>query len=370
MPSGQIILVEDNQLVAADLADNVRDLGYKVLGTVESGEAAIRLARELKPDLILMDIALGGSMDGVTAARQIWDAQQIPIVFLTAYGDRKTIERTSASGAYAHLTKPVRKEELGASISIALAQHRASRELLEQKLWLATLVSSIEEGVIAVGENGQVIFMNPQAERLTGWKLPDAYGKSVEQVYSLTLENSCILEQPRIRVAARTGAQFSRERFLLRTAQGEEFPIEEIVSTLERDGRLLGAASMFRDMREALRLEQAQKFETIGVLAGGVAHDFNNLLAVMIGNASLAAETLKEGSRERGFLEEIVKSGRKAADLTSQLLAYAGRGTFRKQTIGLANAVREILDLIRVTIPANITVLLNVPTTCRPSTPT
>ena len=102
------------------------------------------------------------------------------------------------------------------------------------------------------------------------------------------------------------------------------------------------------------RMRQSQKLESIGVLAGGVAHDFNNLLTGVIGNASLALQDLSHFHPAHGLLKEVIESGRKAADLTRQLLAYAGKGRFVLQPLDLSESVFGILPLIQTSVPEKI----------------
>ena len=115
---------------------------------------------------------------------------------------------------------------------------------------------------------------------------------------------------------------------------------------------MVGASHIVRDITDLRNLseqmQQAQKLESLGVLAGGIAHDFNNLLVGILGNASLALDTTEGENRE--LLEEIVRAGKRAADLTSQLLAYAGKGRFYVQPIDIPELVGEISSLIRTSI--------------------
>jgi PAS domain S-box-containing protein len=102
------------------------------------------------------------------------------------------------------------------------------------------------------------------------------------------------------------------------------------------------------------QLRQAQKMESIGVLAGGIAHDFNNLLTGVIGNASLALEEMPARDRNRPAIEAVMTSASKAADLTRQLLAYAGKGRFIVGPLNLSRSVRDMVDLLRGSVPATI----------------
>lgn len=107
------------------------------------------------------------------------------------------------------------------------------------------------------------------------------------------------------------------------------------------------------------QLRQTQKLESIGILAGGVAHDFNNLLTGVLGNASLALNELPLGHAARAYLDEISEAAKRAADLTSQLLAYSGKGKFLIEPIDVSELIRQISRLVRLSIPKRVQLLLN-----------
>jgi two-component system, cell cycle sensor histidine kinase and response regulator CckA len=135
------------------------------------------------------------------------------------------------------------------------------------------------------------------------------------------------------------------------------------VPLLDFEGRPSGAVAAFLDITERKRVEEqlrhAQKLESIGVLAGGVAHDFNNLLTGVLGNASLA---LDDAPPEIcGRLDGIIEAAEKAAQLTRQLLAYAGKGQFEIRDFDLCDVIRSSADLIRISIPKNVTLVQDVP---------
>jgi signal transduction histidine kinase len=107
------------------------------------------------------------------------------------------------------------------------------------------------------------------------------------------------------------------------------------------------------------QLRHAQKLESLGLLAGGVAHDFNNLLTGILGNASLAMESIAPESDVRAMLQGVVKAAERAADLTRQLLAYAGKGKFIIQRVDVSSLVRDISELIRSSVPRTVELDLN-----------
>jgi len=359
--SSRILVVEDDFLLSIDLAQKLTEMGCEVAGTAHSGGEAVNLAKELKPDLALMDIRLGSEFDGISAAERIKAECRIPIIFLSGYSDESTLKRAAQSGAFGHLSKPVRTEELKTTIRLALEQSRAWRDLLSRNSWLATMLSSIEEGVVAIDQAGNVTYLNSQAEYMTGWTLPEVSGQPVENVYAPGRRDGTPLSESQLRLAVTKGTAVIRERLTLRTRTGREIPVEETVMAIWNEGRIDGALAVFRDLTDILKVQEADKLQTIGTLAGGVAHDFNNLLAVIVGNASLVRERLPEDARDRMFLDEVVKAGSKAAELTSQLLSYAGKSSSRKRPIDLSRLIRDTEALIRTVVPERIRIKIQTP---------
>jgi len=122
-----------------------------------------------------------------------------------------------------------------------------------------------------------------------------------------------------------------------------------------------------RERAEA-QLRQAQKMEAVGRLTGGIAHDFNNLLTGIMGNAGLARRALSGGRNERAaaLIKDVLAASERAADLTRQLLAYAGKGRFVVAPVDLCKLVHEVSSLIRTSLSKKITLVLDVPDTCPP----
>lgn len=169
MESAQVMLVEDESLVALSLEKKLIGLGYVVPAVASSGEEAIQKAMECRPDIILMDIRLKGEMDGVTAARQIREELDLPIVYLTAYSDSTTIERAKATEPFGYLIKPFDERELFTTVEMALYKHAVEKRLKASEKLLSVTLKSIGDGVIATDPCGRVTFVNPVAQKLTGW---------------------------------------------------------------------------------------------------------------------------------------------------------------------------------------------------------
>jgi CheY-like chemotaxis protein len=117
-----ILIVEDEAILAMCLQDKLIALGYGIPAAVSSGEQAVQAADDYHPDLVLMDIKLNGRMDGLEAAQQIRERYQIPVIFMSAYSDIDTLQRALLSGSAGYLIKPVRMEHLSRAIENALQQ--------------------------------------------------------------------------------------------------------------------------------------------------------------------------------------------------------------------------------------------------------
>jgi signal transduction histidine kinase len=131
MAIAKILIVEDEMIAAMNLAGDLEDMGYEIVETATSGEEALQFAAQLQPDLILMDINLPGSIDGIEAATEIRQRFNIPVVFLTSYSNDETLQRAGQAGSFGYLLKPYKTPEVRASIEIALSKYQEEISLAE-----------------------------------------------------------------------------------------------------------------------------------------------------------------------------------------------------------------------------------------------
>lgn len=129
----RVLIVEDETIVALDLRERLRCLGYEPCGIADSPDKAFALARDTQPQLVLMDIMLKGDGDGVSAAARIRAAMDVPIIFVTAFSDEETLERVKATSPYGYIVKPYHERELRIAIELAVAKHQSELELLRAK---------------------------------------------------------------------------------------------------------------------------------------------------------------------------------------------------------------------------------------------
>ncbi|HET7776459.1 MAG TPA: response regulator, partial [Azospira sp.] len=154
-----LMLVEDERVVAFDLKNQLQALGYRIGAMVGSGEQAVQCVGEVAPDLVLMDIHLEGPMDGVQAAREIQARHQTPVIYLTAFAEDDTLHRALSSHPFGYLVKPWDVRELHASIQTALARREAEMAVERSELRLKLAMDAASLGVFE---------WLPQARRLYG----------------------------------------------------------------------------------------------------------------------------------------------------------------------------------------------------------
>ncbi len=366
-PASSILVVEDEALIALELEDRLIRMGFRVAGVVDTGDKAILAAQTLLPDLVLMDIRLKGKMDGIQAAGRIRDLVNIPVVYLTAHSDKETLGRAKEANAFGYIIKPFEEKALTVAIEMAMYRHSLETCLkASERKYIATL-DAIGEGVVATDAGGKITYINPVAEALTGWRLIDAMGLAIEEVYSISDEDRRMVMDNPARVALRDGAPVLLEQSALLISRNRDcVPIDNISAPIKNDrGNTIGAVIVCRDLRErrfaenALQkaeqqLRQARKMEAIGRLAGGIAHDFNNLLTVINGYSDLVVESGSMDDLSMSQVQEIRRAGEQASSLTRQLLAFSRKQMLMPTIVDLNARVVSMESLLHRLIGENI----------------
>ncbi len=178
----KVLIVEDEAITALELEYHLQQLGYQVVDKVVSGEQAVRRASALRPDLILMDVHLEGTMDGIEAAQLIRESQDVPVVFLTAFGDEQTLNRANATGPFGYVIKPFQESELRANIEVALSKYRSHRLLRRDRDNLQLLLDGLRIGTVITDADGRIVFVSQVARRLLGINESDALGLMWDRV--------------------------------------------------------------------------------------------------------------------------------------------------------------------------------------------
>jgi PAS domain S-box-containing protein len=221
-----VLVVEDEAIVRADVEDYLKSFGYRLAGSVASGEEAKRLAVEFRPDLVLMDIMLAGKLDGIQAGKYIQTRLGIPVVFVTAHGDEDTLERAKLNAPFGYVLKPFNDRELRTAIEIAIFRHRTEEELRRLQQWLKAILDNMEEAVVVTDKWGFITLFNERAASLTGWNGKKAVGKALDEVVRLVNGDSRqTVAAPISDVVVREASQSNHQRLIIVAAKGAETPV-------------------------------------------------------------------------------------------------------------------------------------------------
>ncbi|MEM8933835.1 MAG: sigma 54-interacting transcriptional regulator [Acidobacteriota bacterium] len=191
--SASVLVVEDEIIVQRHLCRILERLGLRVIGTATNGRDAVRLARQERPDLALMDIRLQGPMDGIEVAGRLRRELDVAIVFLTAYADAKTLERTRTVEAVGYLVKPFEEDDVRAAVTTALTKERAVRRIEEHGRDLRSILDQLEVGTAMLDDEGRMSFLSRPATRLLGLDAATAHGEPWRRALPFDAETSARL---------------------------------------------------------------------------------------------------------------------------------------------------------------------------------
>lgn len=230
------------------------------------------------------------------------------------------------------------------------------RDLDQQRILFQSTLFAIPDGVAVIAPSGEIVQANPALCRMFGYRPDELLGCKPAMLYGPDSSVFQLEDFP-----ATLCRHFVR-------SDGTTFFGETFASEIRDDqGALLGNLEVIRDLSDRLaalrqqrqledQLRQSQKMAAIGTLAGGIAHDFNNLLAAILGYAELAQLKLSPGIPPYREVEQILKAGNKAAELVNQILAFSRKETTKRMVLQPVPLIKEVIKLLRGTIPATITI--------------
>jgi PAS domain S-box-containing protein len=381
----RILVVEDERIVARDLADTLEALGYSVVGSAATGEQAIELNRATRPNVILMDIRLAGAIDGIEAATQIRAEREVPVIYLTAHSDNDTLLRAKRSEPQGYLVKPFRNAELRCAIEIAIHRHEIDARLRMREQWLATTLRSIGDGVVATDTQQKVTMLNPVAEALTGWTHQEAIGRTLDEIMKVVTERGKPVTSPVGRALRQNSVTSLEDDALLVSRSGAAIPIADSAAPIvSAQGEVVGGVMVFRDVSEQRRmdeeirrlnaelesrvLERTAQLEAankeLEAFSYSVAHDLRAPLRGIDGFSQALIEDHAvnlgaDGVQQLRFVREA--TGRMAQLIDDLLrLARVARSELQRQRVDLSRAAGEITVELRRAHPGR-TVELVIP---------
>lgn len=254
MTPSRIMIVDDETLVVRDLEVRLLNLGYGITGIAASGGDAISLAIETRPDLILMDINLKGDIDGIQTAAEIGKKFSVPIIYLTAFTDEKTLARAKLTEPYGYIVKPFTERELQANIEMALYKHGVEFHLRKVQRWIAGSVDQVIDAVIVADENGCISYLNEAAAAITEWPQSDALGQDLMAVLRLLDGRTGDLIIINNALAERGIVIALDHETSLATRNGERINVDCTVTAVhDEQGKPQGTISILRDVSGQMR---------------------------------------------------------------------------------------------------------------------
>lgn len=251
MKKARVLIVEDSFIVAFHLQKVLEVENYAVVGIQSTGESALMLLEKERPDIILMDIMLEGTLDGIETARIIRNNHWIPVIFLTALSDKATIQRAKVSEPYGYLTKPFQEREIFTTIEMALYKHKIESELRASELKYFSTVRSISDAVILLDEKYHVTYLNPKAQQLSGWGADDIVNKNLFDFIVMKDAGGDMVNPLHCSLNEGKTNSFSNETILI-SKEGVEYPVGEgsLSPMIDTSGNCIGMVMIFKDLSE------------------------------------------------------------------------------------------------------------------------
>ncbi len=387
-----ILIVEDEALIALDLKERLEQAGYTVPMIADNVLDALTGVERHQPSLVLMDIHLRGAEDGIQAAEQIRQEFHMPVIFVTAFADRETLERAKITEPSGYIVKPFHSVDFRAQIEMALWKHKMERKLAISEAWLSTTIRNVADALIATDPEGNVVFMNQPASDLTGWECGQATGQPLLEVFR-TFEETTDLPVINPLVTILDGREpESGPRIFKLIARGcsSWVLVEAELSANRYEGLLLGVIVVFRDITERRQAEiqnvQHNKRRLVSRMSVGLGEQLaeslpqmHELLQAAIAategpTLDLLAEIRQHVSHQQSIVEQLLLLGKSEAGQTSIVClndVVRGLNATSKNTIGrsLKLDLEPELPMIRVEHAALHEVLIRLLVEAREATP-
>jgi len=252
-PRPKILVVEDESIVALHIRNSLKHLGYDIFDVVSSGEQALKVTEHAKPDLALMDIQLGGSMDGIETAEILFREHQIPVIFLTAFADGPTIDRAKASEPFGYLIKPFEDKDLRGALEMALYKIKIENRLRESEERYNSLFYQSLSLVFIHDLKGNFVDVNQTFVDLFGYRLNELVTMNLSEIFPQELLAEYYKSVELLKNKNHTDQIHELQG---KKKNGDLVFIESISSVISKGGIAVAIQGIARDVTERKEFEQ------------------------------------------------------------------------------------------------------------------
>jgi len=255
MSGVKVLLAEDESITALQIKNKLKSWNFDVVAVASSGEDAIELALEKKPDIVLLDIVLKGNLDGIDAAEKIKDTLNIPIIYLTAFADESTLNRAKPTEPRNYILKPFDDNELRFALEMSVYKNQIENELKATQNYLELITENMADIVGQLDLHGKFLYISPSIKKLLGYWPTDILGNTFfELVHPEDLERTlnCF---DNCKKTERPG----KIRKRLKTIQGSYEWIETMISPVSNADEITGVVISCRDIGEQMNVEEELK---------------------------------------------------------------------------------------------------------------
>jgi PAS domain S-box-containing protein len=236
----KILVVEDESIVAKDIQNTLIRLGYDVPATASNAVSAFQKLDDIRPNLVFLDIKLKGDIDGIQIAEKIKQNYDIPVIFLTSFVDKGTLDRAKVTEPYGYIVKPFNESDLQTTVEMALYKFEKDKETKYSKERYENALVNLDEAIIILDINYGITFLNPKAENLAGYGNETGAGKDLFSV---------------IRIESETGELLTRQSMADKIATDKLCELKNANVTFLRDNSVLKSdltCSPVRDEKDTL----------------------------------------------------------------------------------------------------------------------
>lgn len=336
----KVLVAEDEGLIALDIASRLEALGHTVVGIASTAAEAIELAG--KAEVVLMDIRLDGPKDGIDAAREIRRLHHLPVIFLTAHADRRTVERAKLTEPFGYIVKPMAHASLQTTLEVAMYKHSMERQLEERESWLRTTLGSVADAVVVTDVHGRAILANQAAETLFACPPGGVSKLDVAQFLAGDPVALSILRDGPVPINAVVFEQ----------------AIEGSAAPVKASGVAIGSVVTLRNVTlqrwQEQQLRQAQKMEAAAKLAGTVVSQYTSLLAIVHQETQRLLTRFSTPSSVRQSLEKIQQSVLEAEEINNRLAGFGSRQSSRPEPVSINGILRRMRKTLESVVGARV----------------